>query len=349
MNKLNIAVLFGGCSPEYNVSLESAYAVITHLDRNKYNPVLIGITETGSWFRFSGKYKKIKDNTWCNPFDCIRAVISPDREVHGLLEFMHGSVKETRIDAAFPVMHGKNGEDGTVQGLLELAGIPIVGCNAFSSAVCMDKDRAHKLAYAAGIKVPKAYVHNSNTDIKMIFTHAEKLGFPLFIKPLRAGSSFGITKVIQKNELKEAVTLALEHDSKIIIEENINGIEIGCAVLGNENLVTGQLDEIELSNGFFNHREKYTLETSSIHLPARITAQKTEEIKNAAKTIYKTLGCTDFARVDSFLTPSGEIIFNEVNTIPGFTLNSRYPKMLKAAGISFDQFINSAVSTAVNT
>jgi len=212
----------------------------------------------------------------------------------------------------------------------------------------MDKDIAHKLTCLAGIKTPKSFVFDKKTDFEKAFLQTETLGFPLFVKPLRAGSSFGITKVLENSELEEAFNLAFKHDEKIIAEENINGIEIGCAVFGNECLITGQLDEIEISGGFFNFKEKYTLETSFIHLPARITPQKTEEITDTAKTIYKTLGCTGFARVDSFLTPSGDIIFNEVNTIPGFTLNSRYSNMLKAAGISFKEFINTAVDMAVS-
>ena len=348
MKKLKIAVLFGGCSPEYNISLQSAYAVITNINKNKYTPVLIGITKTGEWFKFSGDLEKIKNNTWCNYSDCVRSIISPSREVHGLLELTAGEIREIRIDAAIPVLHGKNGEDGTIQGLLELAGIPIIGCNTLCSALCMDKDRAHKIAYLAGVKIAKSFIFESKNDMKSALKQAESLIFPLFVKPVRAGSSFGITKVSSKDKLPAAIKMAFEHDDKVIIEENIPGIEIGCAVLGNDDLIVGELDEIELSDGFFDYKEKYTLETSSIYVPARISAQKTDEIKETAKIIYKALGCTGFARVDMFLTPSGEIFFNEVNTIPGFTLHSRYPNMLKAIGLTFEDVINKAIDLAVN-
>ena len=347
MNKIKIAVLFGGCSPEYDISLKSAYAVISNLNCEKYIPILIGITQTGEWFRFSGEVEKIKDDTWHNTSDCVRAIISPSREGHGLIEFRDDEVRTTRIDVAMPVLHGKNGEDGTIQGLLELADIPIVGCDMLASALCMDKDKAHKIAHLAGAQVARSFVLEREMDIGLALAQSETLGYPLFVKPVRAGSSFGITKVLSRDELPLAFQSAFEHDDMIIVEENIAGVEIGCAVLGDDDLIVGKLDEIELEDAFFDYKEKYTLETSSIHVPARIEAQKAEEIKEMAKTIYRALGCKGFARVDMFLTASGDIFFNEVNTIPGFTLHSRYPNMLKAIGITFDQIIDTAIDLAV--
>lgn len=348
MQKLKIAILFGGCSNEYDISLQSAYSVITHLDRDKYDGVLIGITSSGEWFHFSGELEKIRDNTWCNPSDCVRAIISPSREAHGVLEFDADGIRTIRLDAAMPVLHGKNGEDGTVQGLLELAGIPIVGCNTLCSALCMDKDRAHKIAHAAGVRVPRSFILGNETDEGTVGKQADDIGYPLFVKPVRAGSSYGITKVLNGNELPAAVKLAFEHDDRVIIEENIPGFEVGCSVLGNDKLIVGELGEIELKSGFFDYKEKYTPETYSYHVPARIPARKTEEIKDTAKTIYRALGCTGFARVDMFLTPSDEIVFNEVNTIPGFTAHSHYPHMLKATGMTFEQIIDTAIGLAVD-
>ncbi len=347
MNKLKIAVLFGGCSTEYDISLQSAYSVITHMDRNKYDPVLLGITPSGEWFHFSGELVKIKENTWYNPSDCVRAIISPSREAHGVLEFDAGEIRTIRLDAAMPILHGKNGEDGTVQGLLELAVIPIVGCNTLCSALCMDKDKAHKIAHMAGVRVPRSFVLHNEMDAELALTQAENLGYPLFVKPVRSGSSFGITKVSNRSDLPTAFKLAFGHDDRVIMEETISGFEVGCAVLGNDKLIVGELGEIELADGFFDYKEKYTPKTYSYHVPARIPAQKTEEIKDTARTIYRALGCTGFSRVDLFLTPSGEIIFNEVNTIPGFTAHSHYPHMLKAAGISFEQIIDTAIQLAV--
>ena len=344
-----IAILFGGCSPEYGVSLQSAYSVITHLDREKYEPVLIGISNTGDWFQYVGEIEKIPIDTWCNEEDCIPVVVSPNRTVHGIVTIKNGKIRETHIDAVFPVLHGKNGEDGTVQGMFELAGIPVVGCGVLSSALCMDKDRAHKLVQAAGISVPQSFVLQSGEDAEAAIRQAERIGYPLFVKPVRAGSSYGITKVTGQNQLPEALKLAFSYDNTVIVEECISGFEVGCAVLENDGFVVGEVDEIELENGFFDFTEKYTLKTSSIHVPARISAEKAGEIKETAKLIFKTLDCRGFARVDMFLDDTGRIVFNEVNTIPGFTTHSRFPNMMKAAGISLEQVISMAVDRAVTS
>lgn len=345
----NIAVIFGGCSSEYSVSLESAYAVISHMNKEKYTPVLIGISSKGNWFKFDGDIEKITEDTWCNTSDCIPVTVSLNRNEHDLLILENNKIEKIHIDAAFPVLHGKNGEDGTVQGLFELAGIPIAGCGILSSALCMDKDRAHKLIHAAGISVPTSFVLEKNMDEREALTQAERIAYPLFVKPVRAGSSHGITKVIDRYDLPAAIKLAFEHDERVIIEECISGFEVGCAVLENEDdiLITGEVDEIELADGFFDFTKKYTLKTSAIHVPARIDAATAEKVKQTAKTIFKALDCHGFARVDMFLSASGKIVFNEVNTIPGFTVHSRFPNMLKAAGMPFEQIISTAIEWAV--
>lgn len=344
-----IAILFGGCSPEYGVSLQSAYSVITHLDREKYEPVLIGISNAGDWFQYVGEIEKIPADTWCNENDCIPVVVSPNRTVHGIVTIKNGKIRETHIDAVFPVLHGKNGEDGTVQGMFELAGIPVVGCGVLSSALCMDKDRAHKLVQAAGISVPQSFVLQGGGDAETAIRQAERIGYPLFVKPVGAGSSYGITKVTGRNQLPEALKLAFSYDSTVIVEECISGFEVGCAVLENDGFVVGEVDEIELEKGFFDFTEKYTLKTSSIHVPARISAEKAGEIKETAKLIFKTLDCRGFARVDMFLDDTGRIVFNEVNTIPGFTTHSRFPNMMKAAGISLEQVISMTIDRTVTS
>lgn len=365
MKKLNVAVFFGGCSSEYGVSLESASAVISNLNRDRYVPVPVGISREGEWFWFSGDIEKIKDDTWCNQEDCVPAVLSPERKEHKLLLMKEEEVDFIQIDAAFPVLHGKNGEDGTIQGMIELAGIPLVGCGVLASAVCMDKDRAHRLAQAAGIRVPGAVVlerETKNTEKggsleedeeeylqKRAADFAYEIGYPLYVKPVKAGSSYGVTRVQKPEELPAAVGLAFQYDDRVIIEENIEGFEVGCAVMGNGPLTVGEVDEIELSGGFFDFTEKYTLKTSAIHVPARISRQKAQEIKETGKIIYKALGCSGFARVDMFLTPAGEIVFNEVNTIPGFTEHSRFPGMMKAAGYSFMEILENIIGLAVGS
>lgn len=342
-----IAVIFGGCSPEYKVSLQSAYAVAGHMDREKYEPVFVGISPEGTWYRFGGEEEKIAADTWCNAGDCIPAAVMPGRSGGCLLLLRGDKAEKCHIDGAFPVLHGKNGEDGTVQGMLELADIPVVGCGTLSSALCMDKDMAHKLVSLEGIRVPKSFVLEKGADMGEVCAKAEEIGYPLFVKPVKAGSSFGVTKVYGAEELPAAVEAAAAYDRKIIVEEGISGFEVGCALLENNGLTVGEVDEIELADGFFDFEEKYTLRTSAIHVPARIASEKAEEIKRTARIIYKALDCSGFARVDMFLTDSGEIVFNEVNTIPGFTAHSRFPNMMKAAGISFGQILSDAIEKAV--
>lgn len=347
MKKTKVAVFFGGCSSEYGVSLQSAYSVIRSLDPEKYQPVPVGISNTGRWYLFTGDIEKIRQDNWQNDADCFPVVLSPNRGERKLLLFRHGAMEEIVIDIAFPVLHGKNGEDGTVQGLIALSGIPLAGCGILSSALCMDKDRAHKLVGASGVRVPKSIVLPSPAHTADAASFSNEVGFPLFVKPVKSGSSYGITKVLSAQELLPAITTAFQYDNEVVLEETIDGFEVGCAVLGTDHLITGEVDEIELSQGFFDFTEKYTLKTSSIHVPVRIRPEKAEEIKETAKQIFRVLGCSGFARVDMFLTPSGEIVFNEVNTIPGFTEHSRYPGMMKAAGFSFPMILDRILEQAV--
>lgn len=216
-----ILVLFGGCSPEYAVSLQSAYSVLRHMDRERYRPIPVGITQAGDWFLYTGKW------------EAILAAVSPNRRDHGLLVWRRGGMEIIPLDGAFPVLHGKNGEDGTVQGLLELAGIPVVGCGTLASALCMDKVRAHQLAQAAGVEIPRSLVFDRETSEQERMDGAASLGYPLFVKPLRAGSSFGISKVMSADQLQGAWKNALKYDEAMILEEAIPGFEVGCAVLGN--------------------------------------------------------------------------------------------------------------------
>ncbi len=347
MKKKQIAVIFGGSSTEYEVSLQSAYAVLKALDSGRYDILPIGITRQGEWYRYSGNLEKIENNSWIADEQNLHPIaVSQSRKLKGIIEFDKNDRCVTNVyhvDLAFPVLHGKNGEDGTVQGLFELAGIEVIGCGTLSSALCMDKDRAHRLVRAAGILTPNSVTVTKN-NLSDITALTNKLKYPLFVKPIRSGSSFGITKVQTETELIPAVRFALEYDTNVIIEENIDGFEVGCAVLGKDSLTVGRVDEIELSSGFFDYTEKYTLKTSKIHMPARIDAATEKRIQETAETIYRTLDCSGFARVDMFLTPTGEIVFNEVNTIPGFTSHSRYPNMMKGIGLSFDEVLDRLIS-----
>ncbi len=341
MDKKRIVVIFGGNSTEYEVSLRSAYSVLENINTDKFDIVPIGISRSGEWYHYTGKKEKIGDNTW--PEDSknlFPVVVSQNRSVKGFLELDADSYHVIKADLVFPVLHGKNGEDGTVQGLFELAGIPVVGCDMLSSAICMDKDRAHKLVSLTGISVPRSVTFRYPDKEAALKEIEAGLAYPLFVKPVRAGSSFGITRITEKAELNAAIELAFEHDTEVIVEEEVRGFEVGCAVLGNEVLTVGRVDEIELSGDFFNYIEKYTLKSSKIYMPARIGGGTEKRIQDAAVTIYRALGCSGFARVDMFYTPSGEIVFNEVNTIPGFTSHSRYPNMMKGIGLSFAEMLD---------
>lgn len=365
--KKRIAVLFGGCSSEYEVSLQSAYAVIKQINRERYEVYTVGISREGSWYLYEGEIERIPEDRWLGEKTCYPAALCMDRKKHAFVAWKDtvpdkGPGTTIAVDAALPILHGRNGEDGTVQGAFELAGIPVIGCGTLASALCMDKERAHRMAEAWGIRVPKSFILSRGAQ-GSAESLAAVLGYPLFVKPLRAGSSFGITKVSAPEELPQALERAFSYDDTVVFEELIPGFEVGCAILeeaaplskedmfcgegacrsGNclpqRRLLVGEVDEIELSEGFFDYEEKYHLKTSKIHVPARIDRETAEEIKETAKRIYRCLGCSGFARVDMFLTPEGEIYFNEVNTIPGFTEHSRFPGMMKAAGHAFAEVV----------
>lgn len=340
--KKNIGIIFGGNSNEYGVSLKSAASVVKNLDSDKYNPILIGITAKGQWLRYEGTTDEMLENTWFMNKSCRPAFLSPCKVNSGLVELLNGSYTITKLDVLFAVMHGKNGEDGTMQGLFELSGIPYVGCNCLSSAICMDKLLAHSIVKRTGISVP------TNVSIKKGWDPSDfkSLKYPLYIKPLKSGSSIGIAKITTPEQLRPAIEEAFNFDDTVIVEEEVKGFEVGCAVLGNDGLIIGEVDEIELTGGFFDYNEKYTLESSKIHLPARISEAVKKRVKDAAGTIYKALYCEGLARVDMFITHDGEIVFNEVNTIPGFTQNSRYPRMLSEIGYSFKETITQAIELA---
>ena len=346
MKKKSIAVIFGGYSPEYDVSLKSAYSIIGAIDREKYDVIMLGITRQGAWYRYTGDPEGIPGDEWhSDERHLAGAAISPSRG-GGLLVFEGGRAESAPVDVVFPVLHGRFGEDGTVQGLCELAGIPVVGCGSAASALCMDKDRAHKLVEHAGIRVPESACFDHAPADEELLHAARGLKLPVFVKPVKTGSSFGITKVEALSQLPDAVRTAFGYDDSVIIEESIDGFETGCAVVGNLELRTGRIDEIELAGGFFDYEEKYSLITSKIHVPARIDGETERRLQEAAKTIYRILGCRGYARVDIFLTKENEIVFNEANTIPGFTSHSRFPNMMKAVGVGFPELVDMLIGLA---
>ncbi len=340
-----IAVIFGGHSSEYEVSLQSAFSVLQNMNENKFEVFPVGITREGEWYHYTGGLEQIRDNSWAEKKENLHSVaVSQSRPAPGFLVFDGDGCRRIPVDLVLPVLHGRNGEDGTLQGLFELAGIPVAGCGTLSSALCMDKDRAHKLVGLAGIAVPKAVAFRQADQEAACRKVKESLSCPLFVKPLRAGSSLGITRITKMQELFSAVEFAFTYDTEVIVEEEVDGSEVGCAILGDEVLTVGRVDEVALSGSFFDYTEKYTLQSSRIYMPARVERKTEERIQETAVAIYRTLGCSGFARVDMFYTSSGEIVFNEVNTIPGFTSHSRYPNMMKGIGLSFTEVLDKLLS-----
>ncbi|QJD85812.1 D-alanine--D-serine ligase VanG [Cohnella herbarum] len=347
MHMKNIAVLFGGCSTEYGVSLQSAASVIDHLDRSVYRIIQIGITREGEWLHYQGGSADIRNDNWHTHSSCTPAFISPSQGSKGIIELRGTEFRILPVDVVFPVLHGKNGEDGTVQGLLELSGIPYVGCDTLSSAICMDKGIASQLVRAAGVETAPSVTLYAGDDLETAVNAAEKLSFPLFVKPAKSGSSFGITKARDRTELIEGIQIAFSYDDKVIVEQNVAGFEVGCAVLGNSQPFIAEVDEIELSGEFFDYGEKYSLQSAKIHLPARIDADMAAKVKETARLIYRTLGCTGLARVDMFLADHGRIVFNEVNTMPGFTAASRYPNMMGYSDLSYSKLMHRLIQLAM--
>lgn len=340
MNKIKVACFFGGCSSEYGVSLVSATSVINNLSQDKYDLLLIGITEEGDFYLYTGPVEAIEKDEWNKEEYVKKITLSTNRSDHG---FVIMDTKEVdRFDIAFPILHGKNGEDGRLQGVFELAGIPFVGPGMLSSALCMDKFIAHELVRLNGIEVPKSCLLTTR-DYNINQNLVKDLKYPLYVKPLKAGSSFGITKVTEESKLKKAIDFAFTYDDVVVIEENIDGFEVGCAILGNNDLTIGEVDEIELQGDFFDFEEKYNLITSKIILPARLPEEERKRIKACALQIYKILNCKGFSRVDMFYTPDKRIVFNEVNTIPGCTSHSRYPSMLKEVGLDFPEVLDKLI------
>lgn len=338
---MKIGIMFGGSSEEHPVSVKSAQEVAKNLDTDKYEPYWIGITKSGAWRLCDGP-----DADW-ESAGCRPAMLSPDRSVQGLLVLEHGQLEVISLDVVLPVLHGKLGEDGAMQGLLELSGIPYVGCDVQSSALCMDKSLAYLVAGSAGISTPNFWTVTANENID-----PEGLTYPVFVKPARSGSSFGVSKVSRKEELPSAVETARQYDSKVLIEEAVVGSEVGCAILGNDlDLVAGEVDRISLSHGFFKiHQEadpESGSENSKITVPADISAETRLLVQETAKAIYRALGCRGLSRVDMFLKDDGTVVLNEVNTFPGMTSYSRYPRMMAAAGLPLSDVIDQMVSLAM--
>lgn len=352
MKKINICVLFGGISPEHEVSLRSAEFVLNNLNPEKYNVLPVGITKDGDWFLFAGTdYSLLPSGEWREYPNNRRVAISPVRG-QGLLSFEGDSVVRERVDVVFPVLHGENGEDGAMQGLLQMAGIPYVGTHVAASAVAMDKTLTKLVVDSAGI--PQAawqLVRSMELDNRMeqVLSNLERrFQYPMFVKPAGTGSSVGVSKAGDREALRTALLTAATYDTKVLVEEFIHGREIEVAVMGNDSPVASICGEIDSGAEFYDYDSKYITDTSTAYIPARIPEDVEEQVREAAVKVYSAIGCQGLSRVDFFVTfAENRMVFNEINTLPGFTSISMYPKLFAASGIPSGQLIDELIRLAL--
>ena len=338
MSKSRVAIICGGKSSEHEISCVSANGILNAIDRSKFEPVLIGITKSGKWLLLPD------DSNFSIVNGALPTVPESGIEVSITSLGLVAGGKQLAIDVAFPVLHGPYGEDGTIQGLFEMIGIKYVGSGVLASAVSMDKSYAKPIFAAAGLSVATGIVVTSKN-----FELPSNLTFPLFVKPARSGSSRGTTKVKQKSDLASAVEHALSFDTKVIIEQAVVGKEIECAVLQADGKITAsELGQISISSKFefYDFQAKYLDNSMELIVPADLPAGVQSKIQQAAITAFNAAGCEGLARVDFFYSTQGEIIINEINTMPGFTPTSVYPKLIEKNGINYQELITKLITTA---
>lgn len=335
-----IAIIFGGNSPEYTVSLASATSAIEALQSSPYDYdlSLIGIApDAMDWYLYTGELENIRQDTWLLDRKHTQK-IQPLFEGNG---FWLSEAQQTLVpDVLFPIMHGKYGEDGSIQGLFELMKLPYVGCGVAASALCMNKWLLHQAAATIGVQsAPTILLTNQDNQRQQIEAFIQTHGFPVFFKPNEAGSSKGITKVTRVEEIAPALKEAFAYCSAVLLQKNIAGVEIGCGILGNDSLTVGACDAISLVDGFFDFEEKYQLISAKITVPAPLPETIETKVKEQAQLLYRSLGLKGLARIDFFVTDQGELYLNEINTMPGFTNHSRYPAMMAAIGLSYQELL----------
>ena len=350
--KLTVAVLFGGASTEHDVSRLSVSSVLRELDREKYEILPVGITRSGEWLLYSGDVSLIADGRWEQPELTTPCLLSPVPAHHGLMVQTPDGWQPRRVDVVFPVLHGMNGEDGTVQGLLELAQLPYVGCGVTGSANCMDKDIAKRLFAEAGIPVAggfTVYRGEEPTPAELTARVEAELGWPVFVKPVNLGSSVGVSRACNGEELEAAMAQALRFDRKVLVEEAIRGAEVECAVMGNHHnaVASDVLGEIVPVREMYDYEGKYLDGSTRLYIPARIPGDQTELIRKTAVAAYRALDCRGLSRVDFFALPDGTIRLNEINTLPGFTSISMFPKLFMASGYTYPQLLDRLIELAL--
>lgn len=343
----SVCIVCGGQSHEYEISLISASSVLKNINREKHRVHTLIIDKKGNFFH-SFLAENVANDAWKTLPDLAPAIISQG-EGGGVLRLEGGEYKKVEVDVFWPVLHGENGEDGVIQGLFKLSQTPYVGAGVLASASCMDKEITHVRLDAAGIKTaPYMTVRGADFDIDALDCDIKNsLGYPVFVKPANAGSSVGVGKAKDKNELKAALKAALEVDSKVLVEKNIVGAEVECAVLGNESPVAATyLGQIAPTVEFYDFDAKYTDSSTQLYIPAHIDAELAEKIRAEAVRAYKVMDCEGLSRVDFFALENGEFVLNEINNLPGFTSISMYPKLFEAAGVSYSELIDRLIETA---
>ena len=352
MSKLNVCVLFGGISPEHDVSLRSAESVLLNMNKEKYNVIPVGITKDGDWIRFGGEdFSLLPGGHWQSHPENRRCALSPVRG-QGLLVFEEDCAAREMIDVVFPVLHGENGEDGAMQGLLQMAGIPYVGPHVSASAVAMDKTLTKLVVDNAGVtQAAWQLVRSSELEHRKeaILANLEaQFAYPMFVKPAGTGSSVGVSKAADADQLWAALVQAGKFDEKILVEEFIHGREVEVAVMGNSNPVASVCGEIDSGAEFYDYDAKYITDTSVAYIPARISDETAEYVREQAVKVYSAIGCQGLSRVDFFVTYEDQrVVFNEINTLPGFTSISMFPKLFAASSIPYDQLIDQLLELAL--
>lgn len=348
--RLRVGILFGGESAEHEVSLQSAANVLAAMDREKYEPVLIGIDKRGRWrladdARFlleSGDPRRIR----LGPARAEVALAPGHRQ--GELVSLEGAGTRSRLDVVFPVLHGPLGEDGSVQGLLRLSHLPFVGAGVLASAVGMDKEVTKRLLRDAGIPIARFEVVRRGGPRPTFERLAERLGSPLFVKPANLGSSVGVHRAESGEELEAALEDAFSYDRKVLVEEAVRGREIECAVLGNEDPVASVAGEVIPRHAFYSYEAKYLDEHGAeLVIPAKLDPKTARKVQDLSIAAFRSISCEGMARVDFFLREDGELLVNELNTIPGFTRISMYPKLWAASGLAYGELIDRLIALAL--
>lgn len=350
--KMKVCVIFGGQSPEHDISCLSAASVIRNLDKDKYKIITIGITKKGQWYLYKGKTDSIENGEWKkDKKNLTPAIISPDAHDKAIIVFDDGKIKKLKPDVVFPVLHGEYGEDGTIQGLLELAEIKYVGMGVCSSANAMDKSFTKIVFENADIPQADWIVVNTyemNNMEEVIKRAEDKIGYPCFVKPASTGSSVGVGKAKNRDELIKALENAALFGRKILVEENIDGHEVECSVLGNTDPMAASVGEIIPEVEFYDFDAKYKSGTTKLQIPAKLPEDVYEKIREYAIRAFKALDGSGLSRVDFFVRYSdNSIVLNEINTMPGFTSISMYPKLWEASGIEYSKLLDRLIELGI--